>query len=226
MGALQRVEGEVTSGVPAFRRRLRWAIIVTLYAAITYGATNAVAQARGTTRCIALPGEMNLPLVSWLVVPYLSVDIMMALSAICTTSADQLRTLVRRLLWAFGAGNLVFIILPLRCDFPRTIPDDWTAPLFHLLHFSDLPYNQAPSEHIYEAMIVAPVYWARFPHPAARLILIAVILLGSAGTVLTWQHHVLDVVTGVLYGLIIMRLIRMGDGMAPGRRRILFDGQV
>lgn len=208
MGTLQRAEGAVIPGVPAFRTRLRWAVIVTLYAAITYGVTNAIAQARGTTRCIALPGEMELPLVSWLVLPYLAVDIMLALSALCTISADQLRTLVRRLLWAFGVGNLIFLLLPLRCDFPRTIPDDWTAPLFHLLHFSDLPYNQAPSAHIYEAMIVAPVYWARFPHPAARLGIMAVILLGSAGTVLTWQHHVLDVVTGILFGIIVMRLIR------------------
>ena len=209
MGAVQRTEGEVSrSEVPAFRTRLWNAIAITLYAALTYGVTNGIASARGTERCIALPWEHSLPFVTWLIVPYLLVDVVMALTALWTTSYEQLRTFRTRILWSFGIGNLIFLIFPLRCDFPRTIPDDWTAPLFHLLHFSDLPYNQAPSAHIYEAMILTPVYWTRFPHPFARAVFLAIILPGSAGTVLTYQHHVLDVVTGAVFGLLFMGLIR------------------
>lgn len=209
MGDVQRSEGEVSCAeVPAFRTRLWNAIAITLYAALTYGVTNAIAQARGTERCIVMPWEHHLPMVSWLVVPYLLVDVLMALTALWATTGEHLRTFRTRILWAFGIGNLIFLVLPLRCNFPRSIPDDWTAPLFKLLHFSDLPYNQAPSAHIYEAMILAPVYWARFRHPLARAVFLAIVILGSAGTVLTYQHHVLDVVTGVLFGLIIMRLIR------------------
>lgn len=209
MGDVQRSEGEVTrAAVPAFRTRLRYAIALTLYAAVTYGVTNSIASARGATRCIALSWEQHLPLVSWLIVPYLLVDVLMAFSALCATSQAGLRTLTRRILWAFGIGNLIFLLLPLRCEFPRSIPDDWTAPLFHLLHFTDLPYNQAPSAHIYEAMIIAPVYLSRFPHPAARAAFILTIFLGSAGTVLTYQHHVMDIVTGAFFGFVVIRLIR------------------
>jgi membrane-associated phospholipid phosphatase len=205
---LQRSESEVTGGAPALATRLRCAVLITLYAALTYGTTNALAHARGTTTCIALRWEMHLPLVTWLVVPYLLVDGMLALSALCTVSHSQLRTLMHRLFWLFTVGNLIFLLWPLRCDFPRTIPDDWTAPLFQLLHFSDLPYNQAPSLHIAEALVIAPVYFARWPHPAARIAILAVILLGSAGTVLTYQHHVLDVVTGLIFGWLVMLLVR------------------
>jgi membrane-associated phospholipid phosphatase len=208
MGDLQRSESEVTGGAPAFATRLRCAVLITLYAALTYGTTNALAHARGTTTCIALPWEMHLPLVTWLVVPYLLVDCMVALSALWTVSHGQLRNLMRRLFWLFTVGNLIFLVWPLRCDFPRTIPDDWTAPLFHLLHFSDLPYNQAPSLHIAEAVVIAPVYLARWPHPAVRTAFLAVIVLGSAGTVLTYQHHVLDVVTGLIFGLLVLLLLR------------------
>jgi hypothetical protein len=212
MGDVQRSEGEVsTPETPAFRTRLRCAIVITLYAALTYGATNAVAHARGTTRCIALPWEHHLPMVTWLVVPYLMVDLLLAFSALATTSRGELRALMVRLFWAFGLGNVIFLLLPLRCEFPRSIPEDWTAPLFHLLHFSDLPYNQAPSAHIYEAILVAPVYWKRFPHPLARAVFLLVIVLGSAGTVLTYQHHVLDVVTGVIFGLVFLRMIRVRE---------------
>jgi membrane-associated phospholipid phosphatase len=231
MGDVQRSEGEVSrragtaragrspvldalcpaplaDTLPSFRTRLRCAVAITLFAALTYGATNELAHARGVTQCIALPGEMSLPLVSWLVVPYLAVDVMIALCALCATSHRQLRTLLRRVFWIFAIGNLIFLLWPLRCGFPRTIPDDWTGPLYQLLHLADRPYNQAPSLHIAEALIFAPLYLSRFPHPAAQAATLSVIVLGSAGTVLTYQHHVLDVVTGLILGGLVMKLVR------------------
>ena len=208
MGALPRTEGEVSAAVPAFRTRLRWAIAITLYAALTYGATNALAHARGVTRCIALPGELDLPFVAWLVVPYLCIDVLVPLSAIFTRSHTELRTLARRMFWAFTIGNLIFLVLPFRCNFPRTIPDDWTAPFFRLLHFTDLPYNQAPSLHIVEAIVIAPVFLARLPRPAPRAAFLALLVLGSAGTVLTYQHHLLDVVTGAILGFAVVAAVR------------------
>jgi len=183
-------------------------VAITLFAALTYSATNELAHARGVTQCIALPGEMNLPFIGWLVVPYLAVDVMIALCALCATSHRQLRTLLRRVFWVFTIGNLIFLLWPLRCAFPRTIPDDWTGPLYQLLHFADRPYNQAPSLHIAEAIVFAPLYLTRFPHPAARAATLGVIALGSAGTVLTYQHHVLDVVTGLILGWLVMKRVR------------------
>src|SRR5262245_30768001 len=115
MGDVQRSEGEVSpAAVPPLPVRLRCAIAITLYAAVIYGVTNAIAGARGTTRCIALPWEHRLPLVTWMVVPYLMIDALMALSALFTVRYDQLHTLVRRFLWAFGIGNIIFLVLPLR----------------------------------------------------------------------------------------------------------------
>jgi hypothetical protein len=208
MGALQRSEGEVSSSAaPSFGTRFCCLLAISWYTALIYNATNAIAHARGTTHCIAMPWEHHLPLVTWLVVPYLLVDVLMGISALFATNHTQLRTLMRRIFWAFGVGNLIFLLLPLRCEFPRTVPADWTAPLFRFVHFVDLPYNQAPSAHIYEAMIMTPVYWTRFPHPLARAAFLLIVVLGSAGTVLTYQHHVLDVVSGGLFGLLFMRLI-------------------
>lgn len=206
MGALQRTEGEVTR--PAFRTRLWCALAITLFAAVTYGATNAVSLSRGVTRCLALPGELDLPLVSWLVVPYMLMDGLLSLAPLCTASRGELRTLMLRLFWGFTVGNIIFLLWPCRCGYPRVIPDDWTAPIFHLLHFTDLPYNQAPSLHIVEAILIAPVYLARLPHRPLRAAFLLLLLLGSAGTVLTWQHHLVDVLTGAALGLAIMGLIR------------------
>lgn len=206
MGALQRTEGVVTR--PAFRTRFWCALAITLFAAVSYGATNEWSHARGVTRCLALPGELHLPLVSWLVVPYMLIDGLLALAPLFTASRQELRTLMLRLFAAFSMGNIIFLLWPCRCGYPRVIPDDWTAPIFQFLHFTDLPYNQAPSLHIVEALLVAPVYLARLPRPALRAAFLLLLVLGSAGTVLTWQHHLVDVLTGAALGLATMGLIR------------------
>ncbi len=192
------------SECPPFRVRLISAVLFVLFALVAYDTCNAIAGWRGTSRCLAFPWELDIPRINWFVLPYLTIDVLLALSPVFTRRYDEWRTLLRRLFWAFAISCAVFLMLPFRCAYPRSIPDDWTAPLFQLLHFTDLPFNQAPSLHISEAIIVAPVLLARLRHPLRRAALIVWLVLGSAGTVLTHQHHLLDVLTGAALGFAVV----------------------
>lgn len=192
---------------PSFRLRLLSAVCFVVFALLIYDTCNWVSSWRGITRCIAFSWEFDIPRINWFVVPYLAIDILLALSPLLTRRFDEWRTLLRRLFWVFTVSCAIFLVFPARCDFPRSIPDDWTAPLFRLLHFTDLPYNQAPSLHISEAIIVAPVLLARLPHFALKATLIVLLILGSLGTVFAHQHHVLDLVTGAMLGFLIIKVI-------------------
>jgi len=192
---------------PPLRLRLISAVAFVLFALVFYDVSNLIASWRGVTRCIAFAWEFEIPRVNWFIVPYWAIDILLALSPLCTQRYDEWRTLLRRLFWVFTVSCAIFLVFPCRCDFPRSIPNDWTAPLFRLLHFTDLPFNQAPSLHVSEAIIVAPVLLARLPHFALRAALIVWIILGSLGTVLVHQHHVLDLITGAVLGFVIVKLI-------------------
>lgn len=192
---------------PSLRLRLISAAGFVLFALLIYDTCNWFASWRGVTRCVAFGWELEIPRVNWFVVPYWTIDILLALSPLFTRRFDEWRALLRRLFWAFIISCAIFLVWPCRCEFPRSIPDDWTAPLFRLLHFTDLPYNQAPSLHVSEAVIVAPVLLARLPHPGLRAALIVWLVMGSLGTVLVHQHHVVDLVSGAALGLLIVRLI-------------------
>ena len=192
---------------PSFRLRLISAAGFVVFALIAYDLSNWIASLRNITRCLAFPWEFDIPQVNWFVLPYLSIDVMLALSPLCTRRFDEWRALLRRLFWVFTISCAVFLVFPCRCDFPRSIPDDWTGALFRLLHFTDLPFNQAPSLHVSEAIIVAPVLLARLKHVVWRAALVFWIILGSVGTVLVHQHHLADVVTGAVLGCVIIRLI-------------------
>jgi membrane-associated phospholipid phosphatase len=194
--------------VPSWRHRILSAVMLIAFCLGTYGLCNAIAAARGVTRCLAMPWEFRIPRLTWFIVPYLSIDVMTGLSPLFAHRFDEWRTLLRRMAAAFGIACAVFLVLPCRCRYPRTIPDDWTAPLFQLLHFTDLPFNQAPSLHVAEAIIVAPVLLARIASLAARGLFIAWLAVGSLGTVMVHQHHVIDIVTGALLGVAVVALIR------------------
>jgi len=196
------------SACPPLRLRILSVVLLVLFCLVTYGACNAIAAARGITRCLAMEWEFDLPRLTWFVVPYWSIDVLLALSPLFTVRFDEWRTLLWRLVWAFAISCAVFLIFPARCNYPRTIPDDWTAPLFQLLHLTDLPYNQAPSLHVAEAIIMAPVLLARLPNAASRAALIVWFILGSLGTVFAYQHHVIDIVTGAAVGFAALRFIR------------------
>lgn len=193
---------------PPLRLRVISAVLLSLFCLVIYGASNSLAASRGVTRCLALPWEFEIPRITWMVVPYWTIDILLAVSPLFAVRFDEWRTLLHRLFWTFAASCAVFVIFPCRCDYPRTIPGDWTAPLFQLLHATDLPYNQAPSLHVSEAIIIAPVFLARLPHAALRAGLVVLFVLGSAGTVFTYQHHLTDIITGALLGGLILKLVR------------------
>ena len=194
------------------KHRLVSAVLLTLFCLVSYGTVNAIAEARGVTRCLAAAWELKIPRLNWLVLPYWSVDILLALSPLMAADPDEWRTLLRRLFWAFTAACLIFLIFPFRCAYPRMIPDDWTGPLFALLHATDLPYNQAPSLHVAEAILFAPVYLARISSPGWRTAFIAWLAMGCAATVLTHQHHLADFVTGAAFGALLLKLIPRREG--------------
>jgi hypothetical protein len=193
---------------PSLRLRILSAVLLTLFCLVTYGTCNAIAAARGVTQCLAMPWEFSIPRITWFVVPYWSIDVLVALCPLFARRFEEWRTLLWRMVWAFGVSCAVFLIFPFRCYYPRTIPDDWTAPLFQLLHLTDLPYNQAPSLHVAEAIIMAPVLLARLPNATLRASLIVWFILGSLGTVFVYQHHVIDIGTGAVVGFAAIRFIR------------------
>ena len=199
------------SGVPSRRARVLACAGVAAAFLLCYDLTNWRAHLLGTERCLAFAWELRMPRVTAFVVPYWSIDVLLVTAPLLTVRAMQLRVLLARLAFALVVSCVCFMAWPFRCGHERSIPDDWTAPLFRLLHAFDLPYNQAPSLHVSEAMICAPVVLARLtkrwrPWAAAWL------AAGCAGVLFTHQHHLLDLAGGALVGAVALCCWREAGG--------------
>ena len=99
-----------------------------------------------------------------------------------------------------------FIAYPLTFTWEKPLTDGLTGRLFSALAGFDQPYNQAPSLHIILTMVIGRFYWYRFA-TWARPLWLAWLLLIAVSVLTTYQHHFIDIPTGVLVGCLVLWLL-------------------
>jgi membrane-associated phospholipid phosphatase len=171
-----------------------------------YSLTGWLASLRTEVGTWAFAWEGNLPFVPWLVVPYMSLDLFFVAAPFLCTDRPELRTLGRRMTIAILGAGATFLLMPLRFAFPRPEPAGWTAAMFEALYGFDRPFNLFPSLHLAILVILCGTYH-RHTRGVARWLTHTWFGLIGLSTVLTYQHHVVDVAGGLALGFICCYLI-------------------
>ena len=195
----------------SWRRRSVFLLLNAVLFSLCYTVANLVAQAGAEQRSLMFALDRQIPLVPWMIIPYLSSGLIFAASFFLVRSVDELRVLSARLLMATVVASLIFVLFPFQFSFVRPPID---APLlqamFDYLAWADRPFNQLPSLHVAYCVI----FWCALRQLPARRVaragLAIWLVLVAASTVFTWQHHVLDVAGGLLLGAACVALIRPG----------------
>jgi hypothetical protein len=183
-------------------RALGWLAFLAPFFYLTYNFANSAARRRASVPALMFPWERRIPFVGWTILPYWSTNLFYAFSlAICRTR-DELDRHARRLIAIQLFSVACFLAFPLRCTSKPPAVGGWVESLFTALRSFDQPYNQAPSLHVGIVWIL----WTRYrAHTAGRLRigLAAWFVLMALSTLTTWQHHFIDVPTGLWAGLLV-----------------------
>ena len=204
------------------RRRLRplalmTALLTSALFVVVYPLCNWYASIRGDVGEWYWDWEMHIPLVPFMIIPYMSIDLFFFAAPFLCTSRRELWALGWRLTAAILIAAFFFITFPLHVAFPREPVDSIFAPVFEFLWSFDQPYNAFPSLHIALAFILR---WTYHRHVASnwRWLFHTWFVLVSVSTLLTHQHQVIDTVGGLILAIVVCFAIRR-DIVAATRQR-------
>jgi len=170
------------------------ALLSLLFLAV-YGSLNWLSSQRSDVGTLYFEWERHIPFVPWMIVPYMSIDLFFIGAPFLCSNRAELRALSRRIIFAIVVAGLCFLLFPLRFAFERPHAEGWLGVVFDWFRSMDQPYNLLPSLHIALRTILAAIY-VRHTRGLLRIVSHVWFSLVGISTVLTYQHHVLDVVGG------------------------------
>jgi predicted protein tyrosine phosphatase len=172
-----------------------------------YGWCNWISAQRHDVGTLYFEWERFIPFVPLMIVPYLSIDLFFVAAPFLCRDERELATFSKRIVAAIVVAGICFLLFPLRFAFERPHAGGWLGAAFDWFRGMDQPYNLLPSLHIAFRTILAQHY-ARHTRGLWRDASNAWFVLVGLSTLLTYQHHFMDVVAGFALGVCCIYFIR------------------
>lgn len=191
-------------------------IILAPFFFLTYGFANQYAANLAQVPSIVFTWEKYIPLWAWTIVPYWSIDLFYGLSLLLCWTKFELKQHVLRLFSAQLISISCFLLFPLKFTFERPELHGFFGVWFDVLMGFDKPFNQAPSLHIVLLVILWDFYRRHLQGKWKYLVDIWSFLIGLS-VLTTWQHHFIDLPTGLLVGALCLWLVPI-NVLAPWQK--------
>lgn len=188
-------------------------LLSVLFLAI-YGGTNWITSLRADVGTWYYAWERFIPFVPIMVIPYMSIDVFFFGAPFLCSDRRELRLFSRRILFAIFAAGGCFLIYPLQLAVERPPVGGWLGPVFDWFRGLDRPYNLLPSLHITLRTILADLY-ARHTRGLLRLATNVWFSLIGLSTLLTYQHHVVDVIGGFILAAFCFYVVQDASWRLP-----------
>ncbi len=220
MGNVHGVGGP--SRWPLMPRAARTSVLLSLLFVIVYGSTNWLTAQRPAadvqTWCFAWEARF-VPYVPWLIVPYMSMDLFFFFAAFLCRDKRELRVFARRVTFAILVAAIFFLLMPLKTAWPARPRvggcfGDFVETSLNAPFLMEYPHNLFPSLHIALCLLVANAY-ARHTRAIVRVLSHVWFALIGVSTILTWQHHVVDLAGGLLLSAFAFYLFRESAVQLP-----------
>jgi protein-tyrosine phosphatase len=162
---------------------------------VVYSGCNWITGQRSHVGSFYFQWEHAIPFVPFMILPYMSIDVFFIAAPFLCRTEEELRIFSRRVIAAIIIAGLCFLLFPLRFAFPRPHADGWLGAVFDWFRGVDLPFNLFPSLHAALLLLLVDVY-ARNLRGVLLLAVMSWFFLIALSPLLTYQHHVIDIIGG------------------------------
>jgi protein-tyrosine phosphatase len=160
-----------------------------------YCGCNWITAHRANVGTLYFGWECNIPFVPFFILPYMSIDLFFIAAPFLCRTDRELSILAKRIATAIIVAGICFLLFPLRFAFARPHADGSLGALFDWFRGMDAPYNLLPSLHAALTLILLDIYFHRL-RGFVRVATMIWFVLIALSPVLTYQHHVIDIVGG------------------------------
>ena len=190
------------------RTILYWKVVGTglsLFFLVYFSALH-LAAARDVHYALFFEFERQLPLIPWMIIPYISIIPLLFLPWF-TMDARALRSL----LWSFNTCTLlagaIFVIFPGKVGFPGGQDFGSFSLFYDGLYALDKPHNLFPSLHVaYSALVVMTVSYVTHSRFFDVVLWVWWVFIITS-VVFTHQHHIPDILTGAPLALFSFKFV-------------------
>ena len=191
---------------PHLRHFLLLAALIAAEFSVAYYGADWLTARRGLHIRAYLSAELAIPLVPVMVVPYMTMYAIFLFAPLVLRTTADLDRCAAALAGVIAIAGLAFLLLPAEPGFaPVSTAGSIWDPWLRLAATLSRRYNLVPSLHVALFTVAAATYAPRVSG-GLRVLLGAWLAIVAASTVLTHQHHLLDVASGLALGACGARL--------------------
>lgn len=180
---------------------------------VVYGTCNWITAHRSDVGTWYYGWERYIPFVPLMIVPYMSIDLFYVAAPFLCRTRRELQVFAQRIMFAILVSGAFFLAMPLQMGIALPQPQGWIGAIFQFLHGFDRPTNLFPSLHITLRTILAHLY-SRHTKGIVRGAGAVWFSLIGFSTVLTYQHHVVDVIGGFALAGLSFYLFRENQSLS------------
>ncbi len=192
----------------------KWVGLVLSVFLLTYLSANQFASENPERYHMYTDWELTIPLVPGMIVVYLSYVVVFLLLPFILRSTQALTALAYGFLASIVVSTIVFVFFPGELGYPR--PDYVVGFdfLYQALYQIDQPHNLYPSLHVTFSSLTAFVLVHQTKARWFHMMVLGWAILIAASVILVHQHHVFDIVTGLMLAIGCYRMVylRFTDG--------------
>jgi hypothetical protein len=181
---------------------------------VVYGGCNWITGHRGHVGSFYFQWERAIPFVPFMILPYMSIDLFFVAAPFICRTDEELRMFSRRVVAAILLAGLCFLLFPLRFAFPSPHASGWLGAIFDWFRGIDSPFNLLPSLHAALLLILVDLYAKNLRGVFLFAAMLWFFLIGLS-PLLTYQHHVVDIVGGFVLAGYCFYLFREPSGPLP-----------
>ena len=181
---------------------------------VVYGGCNWITAHRSNVGTFYFEWERSFPFISFFILPYMSIDLFYVVAPFLCRTERELSNLAKRIAAAIVVAGTCFLLFPLRFAFPRPHVEGWLGVIFDWFRGMDAPFNLLPSLHAALMLILVDVY-LRNTRGLIRIAIAIWFVLIALSPILTYQHHLIDIILGFALAAVCFWIFRDRDFSSP-----------